>query len=406
MADVYALKKAHHKILILGGGTAGIAVAARLAKAKQADIAIVDPSAKHYYQPLWTLVGGGRAPLAKSVRDQAGMIPKGVKWIKDAAVEIDPDKRVVSTRDGMDISYDWLVVCPGIQLDWNQIPGVRDTLGKNGVSSNYEFALAPKTWEFIQNTKKGTALFTMPSGPIKCAGAPQKIAYLACDYWRKQGVLKDINVILAVPTPKIFGVPEFAAPLMEVVKRYGIDLRTESEVIEVNPDSREAVIINRAGGADDKYTVGYDMMHFVPPQSAPDWIKHSPLALKDAKGYVDIDKNTMRHNTWSNVFALGDAGSSPNSKTGAAIRKQAPVVVENLLAAMAGTPLGGEYLGYASCPLTTARNKMVLAEFDYTMKPAPSIPLINAQKERYDMWLLKRYGLPALYWNLMLKGKA
>lgn len=406
MAGVYALKKAHHKILILGGGTAGISVAARLAKAKQPDIAIVDPSSKHYYQPLWTLVGGGRAPLAKSERDQAGMIPRGVKWIKDAAVEIDPDKRVVTTRDGMDITYDWLVVCPGIQLDWNQIPGVSETLGKNGVSSNYEFALAPKTWEFIQNTKKGTAVFTMPSGPIKCAGAPQKIAYLACDYWRKQGVLKVIKVILAVPTPKIFGVPEFAVPLMEAIKRYGIDLRTESEVIEVNPDAKEAVIINRAGGADDKYTVGYDMMHFVPPQSAPDWIKHSPLSLKDAKGYVDIDKNTMRHNTWGNVFALGDAGSSPNSKTGAAIRKQAPVAVENLLAAIAGKPLEGQYDGYASCPLTTARNKVVLAEFDYTMKPAPSIPVINTAKERYDMWLLKRYGLPAMYWNLMLKGRA
>lgn len=406
MADVYASTKAHHKILILGGGTAGISVAARLARAKQPDIAIVDPSEKHYYQPLWTLVGGGRAPLAKSVRDQASVIPKGVKWIRDAAVEINPDTRVVTTRDGKEISYDWLVVCPGIQLDWNQIPGVKETLGRNGLSSNYEAALAPTTWQFIQNMKKGTAVFTMPSGPIKCAGAPQKIAYLAADYWRQQGVLKDIKIILAVPTPKIFGVPEFAEPLMGAIQRYGIDLRTMSEVVEVNPDSKEAVIVDRTDGKDEKYTVGYDMMHFVPPQSAPDWIKDSPLSVKDAKGYVDIDKNTLRHNTWPNVFALGDAGSSPNSKTGAAIRKQAPVVVENLLAAIAGKPLAGEYGGYSSCPLTTARNKVVLAEFDYTMKPAPSIPVINTKKERYDMWLLKRYGLPFMYWNLMLKGKA
>ena len=405
MADVYAISKAHHKILILGGGTAGISVASRLAKAKQSDVAIVDPSTKHYYQPLWTLVGGGRAPLAKSEREESSVIPKGVKWIQDAAAEIDPEARVVTTANGKTISYDYLIVCPGIQLDWNQIPGVRETLGKNGLSSNYEFQLAPKTWEFIQNTKKGTAVFTMPSGPIKCAGAPQKIAYLACDYWRKQGVLNDIEVILAVPTPKIFGVPEFAEPLMGAIKRYGIDLRTESEVIEVNPDAKEAVIINRAGGADEKYTVGYEMMHFVPPQSAPDWIKYSPLAVQDAKGYVDINKNTMQHNKWSNIFALGDAGSSPNSKTGAAIRKQAPVVVENLLAVIAGKPLAGEYGGYSSCPITTARNKMVLAEFDYTMKPTPSIPIINTKKERYDMWLLKRYGLPFMYWNLMLKGK-
>ncbi len=406
MADVYAIKEAHHRILILGGGTAGISVAARLIKAKQTDIALVDPSSKHYYQPLWTLVGGGRAPLAESEREQSSVIPKGVKWIKDAAVEIDPEERLVTTRDGMSLKYDYLVVCPGIQLDWNEIPGVRETLGTNGVSSNYRFDLAPKTWELIQNMKKGTALFTMPSGPIKCAGAPQKIAYLAADYWRQQGVLKDIRVVLAVPTPKIFGIPEFAAPLMEAIKRYNIELRTMSEVIEVNPDRKEAVIIDRTEGADTKETLGYDMMHFVPPQSAPDWIKHSPLAVQDAKGYVDIDKTTMQHVKWPNVFALGDAGSSPNSKTGAAIRKQAPVVVANLLAVMAGKSLDGQYGGYSSCPITTARNKMVLAEFDYTMKPKPSIPFINAQKERYDMWLLKRYGLPFMYWNLMLKGKA
>jgi sulfide:quinone oxidoreductase len=400
------MNNAHHRILILGGGTAGISVAARLARAQQKDVAIVDPATKHYYQPLWTLVGGGRAKVGQSERDESSVIPKGVKWIRDAAAEIDPAKQVVSTRDGKELSYDYLVVCPGIQLDWHQIPGLSETLGRSGVSSNYDVAMAPKTWEFIQATTKGTAVFGMPSGPIKCAGAPQKIAYLACDFWRKQGVLKDIHVILAVPTPKIFAVPEFAEPLMGAIKRYGIDLRTESEVLEVNPDSRQAVLINRAGGADEKYSVGYDMMHLVPPQSAPDWIKRSPLALKDAKGYVDIDKTTMQHNQWPNVFALGDAGSSPNSKTGAAIRKQAPVVVENLLAQMEGKPLSATYGGYASCPLTTARNKMVLAEFDYTMKPTPSIPVIDTKKERYDMWLLKRYGLPFMYWNLMLKGKA
>lgn len=146
------------------------------------------------------------------------------------------------------------------------------------------------------------------------------------------------------------------------------------------------------------------MLHVVPPQSAPDWIKASPLAVQDAKGYVDVHKHTMQHTRWPNVFALGDAGSTPNSKTGAAIRKQAPVVVENLRSVMAGQPAIAEYGGYASCPLTTARNRMVLAEFDYSMKPAPSIPFIDTTKERYDMWLLKKYGLPFIYWNLMLKG--
>jgi sulfide:quinone oxidoreductase len=398
--------KAHHEILILGGGTAGVSVAARLRKAGQSDVAIVEPAIKHYYQPLWTLIGGGRAPARESERDEASVIPKGVVWIRDAAIAIDPDNRTVSTRDGRELGYDWLVVCPGIQLDWHRIPGAAETLGRDGVSTNYEFDLAPRTWEFIQRLDRGTAVFTMPSGPIKCAGAPQKIAYLAADYWRTKGVLGEIHVILVVPTPKIFGLPEFAEPLMGAIERYGIDLRTNSEVVELNPDTREVVIVNRADGADEKHSVGYDLVHVVPPQSAPEWIKRSPLAVADANGYVDIDKHTMQHVRWPNVFSLGDAGSSPNSKTGAAIRKQAPVVVENLLAAKAGRELEARYGGYASCPITTARNRMVLAEFDYTMQPTPSIPFIDTKKERYDMWLLKRYGLPFMYWNLMLKGRA
>jgi sulfide:quinone oxidoreductase len=400
-----ASTRTHYRLLIVGAGTAGIAVAARLRKLGETGIAILDPSARHFYQPLWTLVGSGQAKVRTTERTQASQIPKGVTWLQDAAAQIDPDNNVVTTTAGREISYDFLVMCPGIQLNWDQIPGVSETMGRNGVSSNYTFDLAPKTWENIRSMRTGTAVFTMPSGPIKCAGAPQKIAYLACDHWRREGVLKDIEVILAIPTPKIFGVPEFAEPLMGAIRRYGIDLRTQSEVVEVNPDTKEAIIIDRSEGEGRKYSVGYDMMHFVPPQSAPAWVTASPLAGTDPKGWIDVDKHSLQHTRWPNVFALGDASSTPNSKTGAAIRKQAPVVVDNLRNLMAGKEPSAQYSGYASCPLTTARHKMVLAEFDYTMKPDPSIPLINTQKERTDMWLLKRYGLPFMYWNLMMKGR-
>jgi len=259
----------------------------------------------------------------------------------------------------------------------------------------------------IKGLRSGTAVFTMPAGSIKCAGAPQKIAYLAADYWRQQGVLDDICVVLVLPTPGMFGVPEFAAVLEQVVARYGIEVHKNSELVEVDPHSRRAVIGNNAAGTRDEIT--YDLMHVVPPQSAPDWIKRSPLAdPANPAGYVEIDKNTLQHTRWPNVFALGDAGSSPNSKTGAAIRKQVPVVAKNLTSVMAGGAPTASYDGYASCPLTTARDQMLLAEFDDTMKPHPSFPprLIDAQKERKDMWCLKRYALPFTYWNLMLKGRA
>ena len=402
-----SIDNSHHKIVIVGGGSAGISVAARLLNAGEEDVAVIDPAEVHYYQPLWTLVGGGLAPAGESARAQAAVMPQGATWIKEAVVHADPVGQQLQLASGASVGYDFLVVCPGLSLDWDRLPGAAQTLGRDGVSSNYQIDLAPKTWDFIKGMRSGTAVFTMPSGPIKCAGAPQKIAYLAADWWRKQGVLADIHVVLVLPTPKMFGVPEFSAVLEQVVARYGIDVRLQHEVVEVNAAAKEMVLVNRQDGSEEKSTLSYDMAHLVPPQSAPAWIKAGPLAdPANPGGYVQIDKSTMRHTRYPNVFSLGDAGSSPNSKTGAAIRKQAPVVVENLRAVMSGREPTAAYDGYSSCPLTTARNRMLLAEFDYTMKPHPTIPLINTQKERYDMWLLKRHGLPFLYWNLMLKGRA
>jgi sulfide:quinone oxidoreductase len=348
-------------------------------------------------------VGGGRAKAASTERDQSSLIPKKATWICEAAVGVDPDAHLVHLGNGQSVEYEALIVCPGVQLDTDQVPGAVEALGHNGVSTNYKFELAPKTWDYIRETTSGTAVFTMPSGPIKCAGAPQKIAYLAADYWRQQGVLKDIDVVMVLPTPGMFGVPEFARVLEQVVDRYGIDVRFESEVTEIDGDNKRLVIRDNAN--DTKTDLDYDMVHFTPPQSAPDWVKASPLSVPgDPKGWVDIDKNTLQHERYPDVFALGDAGSSPNSKTGAAIRKQAPVVVQNVIDHLDGRGVTRHYDGYASCPIVTSRNRMLLAEFDYSMRPHKTVPLIDTQQERYDMWLLKRYGLPFMYWNVLMRG--
>ena len=393
---------AHHRVLIVGGGTAGISIAARLRR-KVDDIAVIEPSDKHYYQPLWTLVGGGLANREKTERSEASVMPKGVTWIKDAAEAFDPENNTVSTAGGQRFEYDILVVCPGIQLDWDRIPGVSETLGENGVSSNYTYDLAPKTWEFIRNTTSGSAVFTMPSGAIKCGGAPQKIAYLACDHWRRAGVLSAIDVHLVVPGPRIFGVPVFAEALERVVADYGINLHTEAELDSLDASAKKASF-KSVGGGGSAFTLPYDVAHVVPHQSAPDWVKASPLATDDLTGYVEVDKHTHQHVRYDNIYALGDAGSTPNSKTGAAIRKQAPVVVANILTQLDGKDPSASYHGYSSCPLTTSSHHMLLAEFDYSGEAAPSIPLIDTTKPRRDMWYLKKYGLPFLYWNLMLKG--
>ena len=394
----------HHRVVIVGGGAAGISMAARL-KRTQSDIVVIEPSDKHYYHPLWTLVGAGHAKAEQTERTEASVMPKGVRWIKESASSFDPENNVVETSGGTRLEYDVLIVCPGIQLDWDQIPGVSEAIGKNGVSSNYEYDLAPKTWEFIQQTKSGTAVFTMPSGPIKCAGAPQKIAYLACDRWRQAGLLDKIDVHLVLPTPGMFGVKEFSDALDAVVADYGINVHFESELVSVDPDRKRAAFKSMNEG-EAGFELDYDMMHVVPPQSAPNWVKSSPLSTDQPTGYVDVDKHTLQHVRYPNVFALGDAGSTPNSKTGAAVRKQAPVVTANVLNQLDGEPASAEYGGYASCPLTTSGKAMLLAEFDYTMRPTPSFPIINLQKPRRDMWYLKKYGLPFLYWNMMLKGRA
>ncbi|TMS53516.1 FAD/NAD(P)-binding oxidoreductase [Mycobacterium sp. DBP42] len=400
-----------HEVLIIGGGTAGITVAARLLRKHYTDVAIIEPSDKHYYQPLWTLVGGGQATAAETERAEASVMPRGATWIKSAVTAVDPDANTVTCADGATYGYDVLVVAPGIQLDWHRIEGLTDTLGKDGVSSNYRFDLAPRTWEFIRDTRSGTAVFTMPSGPIKCAGAPQKIAYLACDHWRRQGVLDNIDVHLVVPTPRIFGIPAIADNLDKVIADYGITLHAGSEVRAVDSASRKVTVTSVGNdGAGTDSTLPYDVLHAVPHQSAPDWIKASPLSTShvggDANGYVDIDKHTMQHVRYPNVFGLGDAGSSPNSKTGAAIRKQAPVVVENIGALLSGRPLTGSYDGYASCPIVTSSHDMLLAEFDYDFALKPSFPLLDPVKPHRPYWYLKKYGLPAMYWNLMLKGLA
>ncbi len=332
-------------------------------------------------------------------------MPTGATWIKNAASAFDPDSNTVTCADGAAYEYDVLVVCPGIQLDWNRTEGLEDALGRDGVSSNYRFDLAPRTWDFIRNLRSGTAVFTVPSGAIKCAGAPQKIAYLASDYWRKQGVLNDIDVHLVMPAPRPFGIPAIADSLDKVIADYGITVHTNSEMTSVDAASHKVGITSVGAGGTDT-TLPYDMLHAVPRQSAPDWIKSSPLSTGDANGYVDINKHTMQHVRYPNVFSLGDAGSSPNSKTGAAIRKQAPVVVDNIDAFLKKQPLRASYNGYSSCPIVTSSHEMLLAEFDYDLQPEPTFPLFDPTKPHRAYWYLKKYGLPFMYWNLMLKGLA
>ena len=392
------------RVVIVGGGAAGITVAARLRRAGLDDVVVIEPSDRHYYQPLWTLVGGGVVRAAASVRAEAQVMPRRTRWVRDRAVEIDPERREVITAGRVHLGYDALVVAAGIQLDWDAIPGLTEGFEQGAVTSNYRFDLAPLNWERVHSFAGGTAVFAGVAGPHKCGGAIQKATYLAADEFRRRQILDASDVVLATPADSIFGVPEFAEPLSRVVAHYSIDTRFGHELVEVRPSQREAVFKTRNGPTT---TLTYDLLHAVPPQSAPEFLKSGPLAVvDDPKGWVDVDSETLQHRRHPEVFALGDCSGASNAKTGAAVRKQAPIVVENLRSVLAGHEPKARYDGYSSCPIVTAYGKVVLAEFDYSGRPHKTVPLIDTARERRSMWLLKRYGLPFLYWHLMLRGRA
>ncbi|MGH8248953.1 MAG: FAD/NAD(P)-binding oxidoreductase [Gammaproteobacteria bacterium] len=393
-------------VVIVGGGSAGITVAASLtrrAKARVVDITLIEPSEVHYYQPAFTLVGAGAYQFDKTRRRTESLIPPGVEWVRDRVVAFEPDKNSVRLNSGSAMSYDYLVVCPGLELNWDKIQGAKEALGKNGVCSNYSPQHAEYTWSCIQNLKAGaTALFTQAPLPFKCPGAPQKIAYLAAHHLQRKGILKDCPLHFLTHGTAMFAVPLFSKELTKVAARYGIHVHFQHNLSAVNWERRTATF-EVVGGEKQgqKIDMPFDMLHMTPPQSAPQAVKSSPLA--NAGGWIDVNQNSMQHVKYKNVFGLGDAGSTPNSKTAAAVRKQAPVVVRNLMTLISGGSLDEGYDGYASCPLTTAYGKVIMAEFCYGGKVTPTFPL-DPRRERWLNWWIKVTGLPIFYWSYMLKG--
>ena len=398
---------AHFPVVIVGGGAGGIAVAASLkSRVPDLEIAVIDPADIHYYQPGWTMVGGGIFDARTTAKTMGSLIPKGVHWIKSAVAAFEPKNNAIILDGCRVVKYDRLVVCPGLKLDWGQIEGLEDTLGRNGVTSNYRYDLAPYTWQLVQRMTEGRAIFTQPPMPIKCAGAPQKAMYLSGDAWHRANVLKDIDIQFMNAGGVLFGVKDYVPALMSYVEKYDANLNFFHNLVAIDGAAKRATFkVAKPETEPTEITVDFDMIHVCPPQTAPDFIRVSPLA--DAAGWVDVDQATLRHKSFDNIWSLGDVMNAPNAKTAAAARKQAPTVADNLIADMGGRSAVAQYDGYGSCPLTVERGKIVLAEFGYGGALKPSFPrfLVDGTKPTRAAWFLKETVLPPIYWKAMLKGK-
>ncbi|WP_065330467.1 bifunctional protein tyrosine phosphatase family protein/NAD(P)/FAD-dependent oxidoreductase [Tritonibacter mobilis] len=398
---------AKYDVVIVGAGAGGISVAASLkARKSNLSIAVIDPADIHYYQPGWTMVGGGIFSASQTAKTMGSLIPRDVTWIKAAVAAFEPQNNAVILDGCRVVKYSRLVVCPGLKLDWGQVEGLEETLGRNGVTSNYRYDLAPYTWQLVQEMTRGRAVFTQPPMPIKCAGAPQKAMYLSGDAWFRRGVGKDIDIQFMNAGGVLFGVKDYVPALMKYIEKYNATLNFFHTLIAVDGPAKTATFkVSQPDTDSREINVEFDMLHVCPPQVAPDFIRVSPLA--DAAGWVDVDQATLRHTQFDNIWSLGDVMNAPNAKTAAAARKQAPIVAENIVTDIAGGSAVAQYDGYGSCPLTVERGKIVLAEFGYGGALKPSFPrwLLDGTKPTRAAWFLKEKMLPPIYWQTMLKGK-
>ncbi|KAH8379178.1 hypothetical protein KR009_003402 [Drosophila setifemur] len=413
------------QVLVVGGGAGGCAMAAKLsARLGSNKVIVLEAEDRHYYQPMLTLIGGGMKRLEQSYKPMGEVLPKKAKWVKEKAVEFQPDENLVCTSGGNTIKYDLLLIATGMQLKYDKVSGLVEALENpnSNVCSIYSPKYVEHVYEVLRNTTKGNVVFTFPHCPIKCAGAPQKIAYIAEHYFRKvifsfifsssyvfhfytsdfqMGRRNDVNIIYNTSLPNIFGVKHYADALWKVVKKRNIKVNLESNLIEVRAKDNIAVFEDLANPG-KTFEIEYSMLHATPPMTAPDELARCKQLVNEA-GFVDVDSATMQHNKYKNVFAIGDSASTPNSKTAAAAAAQSPVVFRNMMAVIEGKNLKDSYDGYSSCPIVTGYRSCILAEFDYTLTPVETFPIDQA-KERYSMFIMKKDFMPLLYWELMMKG--
>lgn len=406
------------KIVIIGGGAAGLSMAALLNRwLDEPDITLIDPSDRQFYQPGFTLVASGVYTADEVWKDQQDCVPSDIKWIKDTVQGLDPSSRTVSTVKNGIVSYDFLVLTPGLQINWDKTEGISQArLGEGNVHSIYDFEGAQKTWTALQEFAKtgGKGVFTDTYTKHKCGGAPKKICLLTDDYTRKQNSRDKVVLSYYTAEKALYDVPYYVPRLLEIYKERDIDIILNTHVKAIDTVAKRVYMEQIEKIGEEKIVTpieeDFDFLHFTPPMSAPDFVKEAGLSWTEgglaADGWVMVDKETLIHKTYSNIVCLGDCAGIPTSKTSAAVRKQVPVAAKNLVLMMEGKTPTEKYNGYAACPIITDYGHVLLCEFDYDKNPQPSFPfsLMDMAKEQWAAWQLKVRVLKPLYYYGMLNG--
>merc|ERR1712137_156781 len=398
-------------IVIVGGGAAGLAMLNVLNEtfpAKQ--LCLIEPSPEVHYQPIWTLIGGGvcssNAIESFSKRPTEDYIPVNTMWYQERAQEINPDSNEIILESGKKVSYRMLVMAAGLRINWDAIQGLKVAMGNEGVCSNYSREFAFHTQRFVEEFNGGKALFTFPGTPVKCAGAPQKIMYLAQNAWEQRGLIDKTDITFTSAIGKPFGVEKYCKALEKIADSKGCKREFGLDLVEIRGETKEAVFkVNktlRPDDSDDIKVMNYDFIHVTPPMGPPNFIRNSPLA--DASGFVSVDKGNLQHTKYPNVFGIGDCSNSPTSKTPTAITAQVDVLGDTIVRVHKGQAPQKVYDGYTACPIPVGDDKLLMAEFDYTLQPSESWIFSQDSPSRF-LYAVKKQMLPRVYFDFMLKGQ-
>lgn len=387
----------HHDVVVLGGGNAGISLAAKLRRAGCRDVAVVEPNRVHHYRPLLSYVASGTATLDDLRRPQSEVIPDGCRWYVDHAAGVDAQRSVVRLAGGEELAYTDLAVCPGSQVDWDAVPGAREAVATSAAATSYLPESARDTWTMLSSLTAGKAVFVLSGRHVPCAPVGLKPLFMAADHWRRVGSVVDVELV--VEGDRLVDLDRADRVLRAAAEEYGVHVRTRTTVEAVDAVGQTLTLRTPEGGAE----VRYDALYLAPPHRAPGWVAASGLATDASDGFVAVDPRTLQHVAHPRVWGLGDAAAVDALPSGGALRKQVPVVAHNIAARRTGRPMR-HYDGYSVAPVTTSRSRLLLAEFDRTGQPEPTVRVPDLVRPRRSTLLFDRYVEPRVYWHWLLTG--